>query len=82
LSTTARETGRWEAKRDGRRIAVIRCVELEEQVQVECEVFPPGGGTAVEAAAPAGPYRFPTAGEARRFIEEALLSLEYLGCEL
>lgn len=63
-----------EARRDGNRVALLRCrddalggsvVELEaEQTGVRRN------------------YRFGTAPEAFRFVQEALLALQYLGCTI
>ena len=49
-------------------------------VTVETEIFPV---TAPATADPQiRPYAFPTREEATRFVDEALLALEYLGCTL
>jgi hypothetical protein len=68
-----------EAMRDGRRIALLRCYD-----------DPDAGGTVVEAeihptndqAPVSHDYRFKTAPEAFRFVQEALLALQYLGCNV
>jgi hypothetical protein len=61
-----------EARRDGLRVAVLRC---RDDFQ---------GGSVVELEAEQTGvrrhYRFGTAPEAFRFVQEALLALQYLGC--
>ena len=71
----------YEARREGRTVAVLRGVEgVNGAVTVETEIFP--------VTAPANsdpqvrPYAFPTREQATRFVDEALLALEYLGCTL
>ena len=65
-----------EAMRDGRCVVRFRCFDVVDATVVEAEVTPPG---AVESV-PRGPYRFASASEAFRFVQEALLALQYLGC--
>jgi hypothetical protein len=68
-----------EAVLDGRRVAVLRCYDGADGVTiVEAEVQPPGGADAVRR----GPYRFSSAYEAFRFLQEATLALQYLGCSI
>ena len=59
------------AVQDGRNVAVLRCYDGD-------------GATIVDFESPAtgrrGSYRFNTAPEAFRFVQEALLALQYLGC--
>jgi len=81
VSEYAREAGTWNARRNGRRVALMRCIELGEAAQVECEVFRDNPGGPVEPLRP-GPYRFATPADALRFVGEAVLALEYLGCEV
>jgi hypothetical protein len=71
----------YEARKEGRTVAVLRGVEgVNGAVTVETELFP--------VTAPANsdpqvrPYAFPTREQATRFVDEALLALEYLGCTL
>jgi hypothetical protein len=62
---------------EGRRLALVRCYDgADGMTVVEAEVQ--RGGT--EGLARRGPYRFATATEAFRFVQEALLALQYLGC--
>jgi hypothetical protein len=65
-----------EATRDGRRVALLRCYDGEGSTIVEAEVTPAGAMEPVRR----GPYRFATATEAFRFVQETLLALQYLGC--
>ena len=66
------------ATQDGRRVAILRCYDSEGTTVVEAEVLPAGGTEPVRR----GPYRFATAPEAFRFVQEALLALQYLGCQV
>ena len=65
-----------EATRDGRRVALLRCYDGDGVTIVEADVTPVRGGDLVQR----GPYRFRTATDAFRFIQESLLALQYLGC--
>jgi hypothetical protein len=66
-----------EAVRDGERIALLRCFDGPEGwTIVEAELTKPDQ----EAPVTRGPYRFRNAAEAFRFVQEALLALQYLGC--
>ena len=67
-----------EATRDGRRVALLRCYDLDGGTVVEAEVSPIGGGDPLQR----GPYRFATAPEAFRFVQEAVLALRDLGCSV
>ena len=60
-----------EAVRDGRRVALLRCYDGENATIVDYEA---------DASGRRGTYRFATAPEAFRFVQEALLALQYLGC--
>lgn len=70
----------FEARRGGRPVAVLTAVQSARGVTVETEVHPVG--------APPGegivrrPFSFQTAAQARRFGDEALTALEYLGCSV
>lgn len=67
-----------EALIDGRRVAVMRCFDGDGATIVEVEVMPTNSDIPVSR----GPYRFATAHEAFRFMQEALLALQYLGCSV
>lgn len=65
-----------EVSKDGRGVARLRCYDVDGGTIVEADVLPKGASDPVHR----GPYRFATAPEAFRFIQEALLALQYLGC--
>jgi len=66
-----------EASRDGQRLVWLRCYDGPDGVTVvEAQVTPPGAAEAVLR----GPYRFASAAEGFRFVQEAVLALQYLGC--
>jgi hypothetical protein len=67
-----------EAMKDGRRVALLRCYDGDGATIVDVEVVPAGSDIPVKR----GPYRFATAHEAFRFMQEALLALQYLGCSV
>ena len=71
----------YEARKEGRTVAILRGVPgVNGAVTVETEIFPV---TAPATADPQmRPYAFPTREQATRFVDEALLALEYLGCTL
>jgi hypothetical protein len=62
-----------QATRDGRQIALLRCYDGDGATIVEYES---------EKTGRRGEYRFATASEAFRFVQEALLALQYLGCSV
>ena len=65
-----------EASRDGHRVALLRCYDgMDGTTVVEAEVSANGNEPVKR-----GPYRFATAPEAFRFVQEATLALQYLGC--
>jgi hypothetical protein len=76
----ARELSLHCARRDGREVATLRCVEQAGEFLIECEVYPVSG-LRVEPLRP-GPYRFGTELDARGFVDEAVKTLAYLGCEV
>jgi hypothetical protein len=68
-----------EARRDGRTVVVLRGLEDESGgVTVETEIYPVTAPGQVEPRL--CPFSFPTREQATRFVEETLMSLEYLGC--
>ena len=67
-----------EAFRGEQKVARFRCFDDDGLSVVEVEVTPADGGTPVNR----GPYRFQTAHEAFRFLQEAMLALQYLGCTI
>ena len=65
-----------EAVRDGKRVALLRCLDAPDgRTIVEAEVAGANG-----APVRRGPYAFRNAHEAFRFVQEATLALQYLGC--
>jgi hypothetical protein len=71
----------YQVRREGRIVARLRALGAADgSVIVETEVHPvntPPGESAI-----ARPFEFPDADYARRFVDEALLALEYLNCEV
>jgi hypothetical protein len=67
-----------EALRDGRRVALLRCYDAAGSTVVDAEIVPSGSFDPVHR----GPYRFASATDAFRFVQEALLALQYLGCSV
>ena len=68
------------ARKDGRQVLTLRCVQAGTDFIVECEVYPVSG-LRVEPLRP-GPYRFASRDQATIFIDEAAQALTYLGCEV
>jgi hypothetical protein len=68
------------ARKDGREVVRLRSVDQGGGCVIECEVYPLSG-LRVEPLRP-GPYRFPSRSEADAFINEAVLALTYLGCDV
>lgn len=69
-----------EARRGGRPVALLRAVQMPHGVTVETEVH--RAATAPGERVVQRPFAFPSAAQARRFGEEALTTLEYLGCSV
>ncbi len=67
------------ARLDGNSVARLRAVDEGDRCVVEAEVWP--SGTAVEPLA-AGPYTFPSAVEATRFVTHAVEAFIALGCDV
>jgi hypothetical protein len=71
----------YQVRREGRVVARLRALSATDgSVRVETEVHPisrPPGEDGI-----ARPFDFPDADYARRFVDEALLALEYLNCEV
>jgi hypothetical protein len=66
--------------RDGKPIAALRGMPVEGGITVETAVYPvsqpPGADPVVR------PFHFASADVAQRFVEETLIALEYLNCEV
>jgi hypothetical protein len=67
-----------DVRREGRVVASLRGVRTADGVTVETEVYPLTH--AVGDAPIPRPFSFATADQARRFVDEALVAFEYLGC--
>lgn len=80
VELTGDELDRRSARKDGREIVTLRCVDAGGAFVVECDVYPVDG-LRVEPLRP-GPYRFVTRSEADAFLDEAERALTYLGCEV
>jgi len=75
------EVGRHSARKDGREVVALRCVDTGMKgFIVECDVYPVDA-VRVEPLRP-GPYTFATRPQADAFMDEAAKALTYLGCEL
>jgi hypothetical protein len=71
----------YEVRREGRVIARLRALGAGDgSVLVETDVMPVNRSPGEDAIA--RPFEFPDADYARRFVDEALLALEYLNCEV
>ncbi|MGL6278588.1 MAG: hypothetical protein ACRC50_03425, partial [Gaiella sp.] len=69
-----------EARREGKVVARLEGVRKPDgSLVVEATVTPLGGGP---ESALTRPFPFADAAHARRFVDDALESLEYLGCEI
>ena len=77
---TGDELDRRSARKDGREIVALRCVQANGGFAIECDVYPVDG-LRVEPLRP-GPYRFASREDANAFIAEAVRALEFLGCEI
>ena len=78
FATEERELFVRHATRDGNSVVRLRAIDRGGSCVVEAEVFPPGSMTAVKP----GPYTFEDAGRATAFVNEAVESLLYLGCDV
>ena len=71
----------YEARKEGRVVALLRGLAgANGSVTVETEVYPVTGHALSEPQA--RPFTFPAKEQARHFVDEALLALEYLGCTI
>jgi len=68
------------AVKDGRQVVVLRSVQNGGGSLIECEVRPVNAPSIDPLKL--GPYTFRTVDEARMFLDETALALEYLGCEV
>jgi hypothetical protein len=79
LAAQGRELYVRHARRDGRSIALLRAVDKGDSCVVEATVWPSTPGS---APLPQGPYTFPSAVEATRFVTHAVEAFIALGCEV
>jgi hypothetical protein len=79
-ATSGDEVDRRSARKDGREVVALRCVNTGGTFVIECDVYPVDA-VRVEPLRP-GPYRFAKREQADEFIAEVTTSLEYLGCEV
>lgn len=68
------------ARKDGREVVSIRCVESLGSFVVECEVHPVSEMQGEPLRR--GPYTFASLREATAFMDEAARALAYLGCDV
>ena len=68
-----------QATKEGKDIVHLH-VRDNDLCVVEASVFPPQAATG--EAVPVAPFTFSTPEEAREFVEEASIALEYLGCDV
>ena len=69
-----------EVRREGKVIALFRGIVSDNGVTVETRIFPvkavpPGDDGHVDR-----PFPFSTLDQARRFVDDSIVALEYLGC--
>ena len=69
-----------EVRREGRPLAVLRGLMTPNGAVVEAEIYPLSEQPGIEPLK--RPFPFSTAQQATRFADEALASLEHLGCIL
>ena len=65
---------------DGRSVAMLRIIDVGDHCLVEANVWPKNSGT--DMPVPTGPYTFPSAVEATRFVTHAVEALMALGCDV
>ncbi|HUF01290.1 MAG TPA: hypothetical protein VMN35_02605 [Gaiellaceae bacterium] len=78
---TRRELYVRHARIDGRSVALIRAIDADQQCIVEVDVWPDAEGHPYNPEH-AGPYTFPSATEATRFVTHAVETLIALGCDV
>lgn len=67
-------------RKDGRPVVRLTCADYGTEWVVGADVYP-ADELSVQPKS-AGPYVFGTAQEARKFIENSLVALQLLGCEV
>jgi hypothetical protein len=68
------------ARLEGRSVALLRAVEINGRCVVEVDVWP--SDTHPYDTVTAGPYTFPSAVEATRFVTHAVEAFITLGCDV
>jgi hypothetical protein len=79
LEHPARELYVRHARLDGRSVAVLRAIDEGPRCIVQAEIWP---ADRKDEAIPTGPYVFPTAVEATRFVTHVVEAFIALGCEV
>jgi hypothetical protein len=76
----AQEVFSYRAHRDGRPVVILRGLQTPGTLglTIEAEVHPVG--STARGSVLRRPYRFASRDQAMRFVDEALLALEYLDC--
>jgi hypothetical protein len=68
------------ARKDGREVVSLRCVERDGSYAVECDVYPLGALQIDPLSR--GPYNFETLADANLYLDEAVRALGILGCDV
>lgn len=80
ISAARKELYSYEVRREGRIVVQLRALGAADgTVTVETDVYPVGNAA---GEAISRPFEFPDADYARHFVDEALLALEYLNCQV
>ena len=73
----------YEVRREGRVVVQLRALGATDgSVTVETEVYPVNKANKAPGESISRPFEFPDADYARHFVDEALLALEYLNCQV
>jgi hypothetical protein len=67
-----------QAKQGNHVVATLRCFDDAQGTTVDAQITPVGS----DATVARGPYRFASAHDAFRFLQEAMLAFQYLGCDV
>jgi hypothetical protein len=78
LRTPSRELYVRHARLDGKSVALLRAIDEGGGCVVQAEVWPASSTQSVSS----GPYRFPSAVEATRFVTHVVEAFIALGCEV
>ncbi len=69
-----------DVRRNGRPVVRFRCADHGTEWVVECDVYPVDQLSVQPRTS--GPYVFASVAEAKAFMDESMLALQYLGCDL